>query len=108
MAQAVDQYVYLNQELTLNFTDTDDIDMDTVDFRVDYWKPSNQTDTPDATVGATEITTTPGSPIVNIKVLKDLLDEPSNRSWKWRFQIVDNVSQIAWNPMSVDVKIRGT
>lgn len=108
MAQLADQNIYLKQEVTLKFTDTDDIDMDTVSFTVDYWKPSNLTDTKDGVVGATEITTTPGSPLVSIKVLKDILDEPTTKGRKWRFQIIDTASQIGWTPMSVDVINKGT
>jgi len=99
--------ICLKQALTLNFTDNDNTDMSLVNFRVDYWKPSNLTDTPDGTVNPAQITTTPASPIVKIDILKDLLDEPSTGSSMWRFQIIDNDSGVCWTTMSFQVKNKG-
>ena len=67
--------ICLNQALTLNFTDIDGTDMDTVNFTVHFWKPSNLTDIPSGTVLSAQITTTPGSAVVIIEILKNILDE---------------------------------
>ena len=105
--------VYLNQALTLVFSDDDDIDMSLASFAVQYWAPSNQTDTPTGTIGAGQVATTAGSPIVTISVPVDILDEPSTKAAKWRFQLVEDTTKIPWgvsgsgNAMCFDVYNRG-
>lgn len=100
--------IYVGQELILNFTDTDEKDMDVIGFRVDYWKPTNKTNTPDGTLDGGAIVTTPGSAVVVVTVPVGILDEPTKQGRMWRFQIIDVTSGIGWTPMTVDVKNLGT
>jgi len=100
--------IYVNQTLILNFTDTDDTDMDIVPFSVKYWKPSNKTNIPDGTIDSGKVATSPASPLVVITVDKDILDEPTIQGRMWRFQIIDDTIKSGWTPMTVDVKNLGT
>lgn len=98
---------FLNEKKILNATDLQSRDMNVVNFTVHYWKPSNQTDTPSGTVDSAQISTTPGSPIVIITILADILDEPSENNRLWRYQIIEDTTNIAWTPMCFAVKNRG-
>ncbi|MHA1169504.1 MAG: hypothetical protein ACTSRU_16885 [Candidatus Hodarchaeales archaeon] len=99
--------VFLNQKLILNYTDVEDIDMDTVDFRVDYWAPSNQKDEPTGTMSPSQWVTVALSSTVVITVPKNLLNEVSSTERFWRFQIIDKETEIAWMTMCFEVKRRG-
>ena len=98
---------YLNEKKILNATDLQGRDMDTINFTVFYWKPSNQTDTPSGSVLAAQVSTTPGSAVTVITILADNLDEPSDGNQLWRYQIIEDTTNIAWTPMSFEVKNRG-
>ena len=100
--------IFIGQELFLNYTDTDGKDMDTIDFRVDYWSPSNVSNTPTGTIIPSNITTVPTEAVVVIKVDIGILSEPTCQGRKWRFQIIDNDTGIGWTPMVVDVKNMGS
>ncbi len=102
-------HIYVGQKLILNFTDSDDRDMSLIDFKVDYWKPSNITNTADGTIDTGDIVTTSESPVVEITIDKGILDEATRqRKIMWRFQIIDNATGIGWTPMTVDVLTLGT
>ena len=101
--------IFVGQELILNFTDTDGTDMDTVDFRVDYWAPGNTTNTPDDTIDSGDIVTAPESPIVVITVDKGIINTPSTQIGShWRFQLIDNQSGVGWTTMKVPVQNLGS
>ena len=100
--------VYTDQELFLNATDVQDRDMNTVDFRVDYWSPANRTKTPTGTIEATDITTTPSLPLVIIKIAAGIMNIPASTGFKWRFQIIDNANGVAWTTMQVAVLNAGS
>jgi hypothetical protein len=100
--------IYVNQKLILNFTDTNGVDMSLQNIRVDYWAPSNQTDTPTGTVVSGQISTSSGSPIVTITVLKDILSVPSDGNRLWRFQIINITTGITWTVMCFAVSNKGT
>lgn len=98
---------YLNEKKILNATDLQGRDMDAVNFTVSFWKPSNQTDIPDGSVLPAQISTSPGSAIVVITILADILDEPSEDNRLWRYQIIEDITKTAWTPMCFEVKNRG-
>ncbi len=99
--------IFVNQELIITATDEQSRDMDTVDFRVDYWSPTNQSGTPTGTIDSGDIATTPGSSIVIITVTTGVLSFPSTNTTDWRFQIIDNVTGVAWSVMCVPVFVLG-
>ena len=99
--------IYEGQKLILNYTDTDGKDMSLINFRVDYWKPTNNKGTPDGTIDPGNIIKTTGSSEVMIKISKNILSSPNVRGRGWRFQIIDNDSGIAWPVMTVDVTMLG-
>lgn len=89
--------VSYGQAVTLQPTDTDGTDMDAVDFRVDYWKPSNQTNTPTgALLKGVAVITTAGSPTFNINLAAGFLDEETTTKNKWRFVPTENTTEIPW------------
>ena len=100
--------IYVNQKLTLTFTDTNGVDMSLQNIRVDYWAPSNQTDTPTGTVDSAQVSTTSSSPVVVVTVLKDILSTPSDGSRLWRFQIINITTGIAWTVMCFAVSNKGS
>ncbi len=100
--------IFLNQAVTLIFTDSNGEDMDTITFRVDYWKPGNKTSTPDGTIAAGNITTVAGSPIVEIDVPKDTLDVVGPAYDPWRFQIIETTTDIGFTVMCFIVKQDGS
>ncbi len=100
--------VYTDQELFLNATDVQDTDMDVVDFRVNYWSPANRSKTPTGTIIAADITTIPGSPLVIIKIAAGIMNIPASTGFKWRFQIINNTTGVAWTTMQVAVLNAGS
>ncbi len=95
--------IYTDQELILIATDLQGRDMDALSIRVDYWAPANNTKVPTGTIVAGNITTAPASPVVNIKVAKDIMSTHK----VWRFQIIDNDTEIGWTVMCVNVEKSG-
>lgn len=95
--------IYTDQELILNATDLQGRDMDTIDFRVDYWAPANNTKTPTGTIDTGDITTTPASSVVNIKVAKNIMSTHK----VWRFQVIENPTEIGWTVICVTVEKSG-
>lgn len=95
--------IYTDQELILNATDLQGRDMDTIVFRVDYWAPSNNTKVPTGTIDAGDITTTSLSPVINIKVAKNIMSTHK----VWRFQVIENDTEIGWTVICVNVENSG-
>ena len=94
--------VYENQELTIVYTDTDGVDFDPLDIRVDYWAPGNQSSTPTGTIDSANVTTSVSE--VTIKFAKDILNQTSKPTGeKWRYQIIDNDTEIGWTVHCIDV-----
>jgi len=107
------QSIFIDQELVITATDAQGRDMDALTLRVDYWKPTNHTNTPSGVISSGSVATSAGSPIVTITIAKDILDEPSTKTEKWRVQITDTATEVAWsvegsgNAMCFDVYNRG-
>ena len=98
--------VYEKQELTIVYTDTDGVDFDPLDIRVDYWAPGNQTSIPTGTIISGDVTSDVSA--VTIKFAKDILNQASKPTGeKWRYQIIDNDTEIGWTVRCIDVQRQG-
>ena len=98
--------IYVDQALTVIYTDEDGFDFGTISIRVDYWAPSNKTSTPTGTIDGGDISKD-GSE-VTIVFDKDILSEPnSDAGVKWRYQIFDTATEIGWTPGCISVLKKG-
>ena len=98
--------VYEDQELTVIYTDTDGVDFDPLDIRVDYWAPANNTSTPTGTIDPGGISTNVSE--VTILFVEGILSPASKPTGEnWRYQIIDNATGIAWTPGCITVLKRG-
>ena len=99
--------IYTEQELYINFTDAQSRDMEALDLRVDYWQPSNITDTPDGTLDSDDFTY-PSTPVLRAKIAAGILTPYSINRKTWRFQIIDNTSGVGWTTVGIIVLNRGS
>lgn len=98
--------VYEGQELTVIYTDTDGVDFDPLDIRVDYWAPGNNTSTPTGTIDSGDISTNESE--VTIFFDEGILSPASKPTGEnWRYQIIDNATGIGWTPGCITVLKRG-
>ncbi len=100
--------IYVDQELTVIYTDEDGVDFGPLNIRVDYWAPSNQTGIPTGTIDSGDVTKGPTADDVTIFFAQGILSVPSTITRKqWRYQIFHTDTEIGWTPGCINVFEKG-